>query len=235
MTSATSNVLSGPSHGTALFVEADRKTIRVRRRIKHHCTEAEWYDPIHRQARIDEAWRLTADTIRAEGETFLFPSPVTLYRDPLTGRVLFADIQLPHQGGPRWIDTQGRPLLVAPFTAGLVRESTTYAVWAEGPLPYFGAHEALAPPDPLQDRHLQRIRHQNRHLRSRIDPAIAPSFDPIALDAGHDEYIDFRIRGIFERDDLRTINSMQTGEAAKLVVAGETITIRDLDPVDLVD
>lgn len=230
-----SDTLTRPSTGVALFVEADRRTIAVRRRIKHHCTREEWANPARRLAKIAEAWRLTAANIRAEGETFTSPSPVVLYRAPLTGAVLFADIQLPHHGAPRWIDTQGRPLLFRPLTAGLIVERTTYAEWAEGPLPYFGAHSAVAAPDPLQDRHLQRIRHQNRFLREKIDAAIAPSFDPIALDAGHEEYVDFRVRGIFERPDLKTLDSKQTGEAAKLVLSDGTIEIRDHDPADLTE
>lgn len=219
----------------ALFVEADRRTILVRRRIKHHCTREEWANPARRLAKIAEAWRLTADTIRSEGETFVSPSPVTLYRHPATGAVVCADIALPSDRAPRWIDTYGYPLVFPPLLVGLVREQTTYAEWAEGPLDYTGAHEAVAGPDPLQDRELQRVRHQNRHLREKIDAAIAPSFDPIALDAGHEEFIDFRVRGIFERLDLRTIQSKQTGEAAKLILADGVIEIRDHNPLDLTE
>lgn len=231
-----SPVLTGPPQaGAALFVEADRKVIRVRRRIVHHCTREEWAHPALRAAKLAEAWRLTAANIRSEGETLVAPSPVVLYRDPLSGEVLFADIQLPHHGTPRWIDTQGRPLLLAPSTLGLVREPTTYAYWAEGPLPYRGEHEAIAAPDPLADRHLQWVRNRNAALRAAIDAAIVPSFDPIALDAGHPEYVDFRVRAICERSDLRTIASKQTGEAAKLVLADGTIEIRDHDPADLTE
>lgn len=230
-----SNVLTRPSTGAALFVEADRKVILVRRRIKHHCTSEEWAHPARRLAKIAECWRLTASTIRSEGETFVEPSPVVLYRNPVTGKVVVADIHLPSDPGPRWIDAKGVPLLFPPILLGLVREPTTYAHWAEGPLPYFGSHEAQAAPDPLQDRHLQRVRHQNAALREKIDAGIANSFDPIAMDAGHDEYVDFRVRGIFERSDLRTLASKQTGEAAKLVLADGTIDIRDHDPADLTE
>jgi hypothetical protein len=93
----------------------------------------------------------------------------------------------------------------------------------------------VAAPDPFQNRDLQRVRHQNRHLRDRIDAAIAPSLDPVALDAGHDEYVDFRVRGIFERSDLRVLQSKQTGEATKLLLADGTIEIRDHDPADLTE
>ena len=219
----------------ALFVEADHKVILVRRRIKHHCTREEWDIPARRLAKIAEAWRLTQDTIRSEGETLVTPAPVTLYRDPLSGAVVCADIQLPQDGRPRWIDAQGHPILFPPALFGLRRERTTYAEWAEGPLVYTGEHAAVAAPDPLQDRDLQRVRHQNAALRERIDAAIMPSFDPVALDAGHPEYVDFRVRGIFERPDLRTIQSKQTGEATRLVLAEGTIEIRDHNPADLTE
>lgn len=230
-----SNALTRPSSGAALFVELDRKVIMVRRRIKHHCTREEWDQPARRAAKIAEAWRLTADTIRSEGETFVEPSPVVLYRTPVTGKVVCADIRLPSDPGPRWIDAKGYPLLFPPSLAGLIREPTTYAHWAEGPLPYVGNHSAVAAPDPFSDRSLQRVRHQNAAIRERIDAAIAPSLDPIALDAGHPEYVDFRVRGIFERSDLRTLASKQTGEAAKLILVDGTITIRDHNPADLTE
>jgi hypothetical protein len=230
-----SDTLTRPSSGAALFVEADRKVILVRRRIKHHCTREEWDHPAQRAAKIAEAWRLTAATIRAEGETLVSPAPVTLYRAPFTGQVVCADIRLPSDPAARWIDAHGVPLLFPPFLFGLVREQTTYAEWAEGPLVYTGNHAAVAAPDPFQNRDLQRVRHQNRHLRDRIDAAIAPSLDPVALDAGHDEYVDFRVRGIFERSDLRVLQSKQTGEATKLLLADGTIEIRDHDPADLTE
>lgn len=228
-----SDVLTRPTGGTALFVEADRKTILVRRRIKHHCTREEWDSPSLRAAKIAEAWRLTATTIRSEGETLVSPSPVELYRDPITGAVVCADIRMPGQGA-RWIDVQGHPLLWPPRLIGLRRERTTYEHWAEGPLVYTGDHAAIAAAlDPLTQQSLQRVRHQNAALRAKIDAAVAPAFDPVALDAGHPEFVDFRVRGIFERSDLRTVQSKQTGEAARLILADGTVEIRDHDPADL--
>jgi hypothetical protein len=230
-----SDVLTRPTSGSALFVEADRKVIRARRGIKHHCTREEWSNPARRLAKIAEAWRLTAANIRAEGETLVSPAPVILYRHPITGQVALIDLIVAGPTGIRWRTATGAALVGTPLTLGLVHEETTYGVWAEGPLPYFGDHASVEAPDPLQDRHLQRIRHQNRYLREKIDAAIEPSFDPIALDAGHEEYVDFRVRGIFERYDLRTLQSKQTGEAAKLVLADGTIEIRDHDPADLTE
>lgn len=229
-----SDALTRPTGGSALFVEADRRTILVRRRIKHHCTREEWANPASRAAKIAEAWRLTAATIRAEGETLVSPSPVTLYRDPLTGAVVCADIRLPHHAGPVWINARGNALLLPPLLVGLRRERTTYEHWAEGPLVYTGDHAAVsAASDPLTVQSLQRVRHQNAALREKIDAASGPLFDPVALDAGHPEFVDFRVRGVFERSDLRTLQSKQTGEAAKLILADGTVEIRDHAPADL--
>jgi hypothetical protein len=47
--------------------------------------------------------------------------------------------------------------------------------------------------------------------------------------------VDFRVRGIFERSDLRVLQSKQTGEATKLLLADGTIEIRDHDPADLTE
>lgn len=228
-------MLTRPSSGTALFVEADRKIIRVRRRIKHHCTLEEWNDPIRRLAKIAEAWALTEANIRAEGETLVCPSPVTLYREPFSGDVVCADIQQPGDSGPKWIDAQGNRLLLPPLLLGLIREQTTYAAYAEGPLDYLGDHAAIASPDPLGDRSLQRVRHQNRHLREKIDAAIGGDDRGLAVDVGHEEYVDFRVRGVFERPDLRTIGSKQTGEATRLILESGTVEIRDLDPADITE
>lgn len=228
------NALTRPSSGVAVFVEADRKVILVRRRIKHHCTREEWDTPAHRARKIAEMWRLTEAHIRSEGERFVGPSPVTLYRDAL-GRVVCADIRLPHDPGPRWIDPQGRPLLLPPVLFGLRPEQTTYAHWVEGPLTYLGDHAAVLAPDPLGDRAVQRVRHQNAALREKLDAALGLDDRTLALDAGHPEYVDFRGRCIVERSDLRTLASKQTGEAAKLILADGTIEIRDHDPADLTE
>lgn len=228
----TATTEGGPARA-ALFVERDAETVRVRRRLKHHCTREEWGRPALRAAAIAACWRLSAN-LRAEGETLVAPAPVTLYRDPFTGAVVCADIRMPQDAGPRWIDPTGVPLL-APRTAGLVSERTTYEHWAEGPLPYTGDLEAVAPPDPTEDRDLQQVRHQNRWLRAAIDDALEPASDAIP----HDLYrptdlVDFRVRGVFSRLAPRVLESRQdTGGAAlnadaKVILDGQTFSVSEL-------
>lgn len=217
--------LSGavPSKGTALFVEQDKRTLLVRRVIVGTCTFGEWQSPIHRAAAIAGLWAL-APNIRSEGETLLGPSPITLYRHPVTGEVVCANVQT------YWIDPRGNRLIGTPSVFGLWPEETTYAHWAEGPRFYAGDHEAQAAPDPMQDRQLQEVRSRNRWLRDLIDPAIAPSFDPVARDAGKDDLMDFRVRAICARDDHRVLVSKQTGDAAIVLVDGERIGLDEIDP-----
>ena len=217
------DTLTQPSAGSALFVEQDRRTVLVRRIIVGTCTYGEWVNPIHRATAIACLWEAAAN-IRSEGETLLGPSPVTLYTHPVTGAVVYANVQT------HWIDPTGNRLLGKPLVLGLWPTETTYAQWAEGPRPYVGDHEALAPPDPLQDRQLQEVRSRNRWLRELIDPAIAPSFDPIAQDAGRDDLVDFRVRAICSRDDFRVLISKQTGDASAVLVDGEKITMDEIDP-----
>lgn len=223
------DTLTRPS-GTALFVEQDRRTVLVRRLCVGTCTREEWADPVRRQAAITALYALTVATIRSEEQAVVGPSPVILYRDPFLGRVLYADIRTPGDPAPRWIDPLGRPLLVRPPWLGLLREVSSYAAWAEGPRAYVGDHEALPAPSPLEDRQLQEVRHRNRWLRELIDPAIAPSFDPIARDAGHEELVDFRIRVVCRQDDHRVLISKQTGDAAAVLVDGERIGLDEIDP-----
>lgn len=229
MQSATTG---GPTRA-ALFVERDPEYVLVERKIRHHCTREEWANPVYRQAAISEAWRL-ADNIRSEGDYLITPSPVTLYCEPMTGGVVCADVQTPQDGGPKWIDAQGTKLLGPPQLVGLMRTRTTYAQWAEGPLPYTGDHEALAGPDPLADTETQRVRHQNRWLRQAIDDALEPALDPVARDAGHTEYVDFRVRGIFRRRAPRVLETRQDvgGSAlngdAKIVLDGQTYSVSEL-------
>jgi hypothetical protein len=217
------NALTRPT-GTALFVEQDRRALMVRRVLVGTCTYAEWMNPAHRAAAIAGLWAL-APNIRSEGETLLGPAPVTVYRDPITGAVVCADIQT------HWIDARGNRLIFPPSTLGLLRSATTYAEWAEGPRVYVGDHEAQMAPSPLEDRQLQEVRSRNRWLRELIDPALAPSFDPIAPDAGRDDLVDFRVRAICSRDDHRVLISKQTGDASAVLVDDERIGLDEIDPM----
>lgn len=215
--------LTRPTAGTTLFVEQDQRTLLVRRIMVGTCTLSEWHNPMHRAAAIAALWKI-APNVRSDDETLLGPAPVTLYRHPVTGAVVCADVQT------HWIDALGNRLFGRPLTLGLLPEKTTYANWAEGPRPYVGDHEALAPADPRLDRHLQEVRHRNSWLRALIDPAIAPSFDPIAQDAGRDDLVDFRVRAICSRADHRVLISKQTGDAAAVLVDGEKVGLDEIDP-----
>lgn len=217
------DTLSRPSTGATLFVEQDQRTLLVRRIMVGTCTIAEWNSPARRAAAIAGLWAI-AGNVRSEGETVLGPAPVTLYRNPFTGAALYADIQ------NGWIDARGNRLLFQPSTFGLLKEQTSYAQWAEGPRLYVGDHEALPAPSPLEDRQLQEVRHRNSWLRALIDPAIEPSFDPIAQDAGRDDLVDFRVRAICSRLDHRVLISKQTGDAATVLVDGERIGMDEIDP-----
>lgn len=223
---------SGPTRA-ALFVERDPEYVLVERKIRHHCTRDEWNTQAYRQAAIATAWRL-ADNIRSEGDYLVTPSPVTLYREPFSGAIVCADIQTPQDDGPRWIDAQGVKLLAPPSLLDLKRERTTYAQWAEGPLPYAGDHEAIAAPDPFLDRETQQVRHQNRWLRTAIDDAAEPALDPIAREMGHPEFVDFRVRGIFRRRAVRVLETRQdTGGSAlngdaKVILDGQRFAVSEL-------
>lgn len=216
--------------GTALFVERDRETERVIRRIKHHCTIEQWNDPARRAAAIAEAWQL-AENIRSEGCTLVSPLPVTLFSDPFTGQALYAFVHKSPDAGD-WIDPRTGATLLAVSTAGMVQTRTSYAAWAEGPLPYTGEMEGLAPPDPFRDRETQAARHKNRALREAIDAAAEPALDAIPHDlwggTGATGFIDFRVRGLFSRQVVRVIESRQTDGDAKIVLDGQAFSVTEL-------
>jgi hypothetical protein len=195
----------------------------VRRRIKHACTLEQWRSPAHRAEKIEEAWRLAIDTIRAEGFEFVTPAPVTLYRD-LFGRVVLADISMP--GEPLWIDPQGRVIL-APSVQGLIPTRTTYAKWAEGPLPYTGDAPDAAP-DPLRDRNLQYLRNQNSALRAVIDASLESARDAIPQDIAFRGIVDFRIRGVFSTAAPAIFDSKQTNRESAVRLDGQMVDVDDL-------
>jgi hypothetical protein len=213
-----------PTKGTTLFVERDRARVRIIRKVVGTCTLSEWRHPVHRQAAIDGLWSALAGSIRSENQALIGPLPVSVWSDPMTGTDVLA------HNGRAWIDARGNPLLGQPSTAGLVRRRTTYAHWAEGPRAYAGDHAPEDAPSPLLDRQLQEVRSRNRWLRDLIDPAIAPSFDPVAKDAGKDDLVDFRVRAIVEADDYRVLVSAQTGDAAIVLDDGDRIGLDEIDP-----
>lgn len=224
-----SNRLTRPS-GTVLHVVADQTYLHVGRRLIGTCTREEWASPSHRRLAIARAWDQAVKAIRAEDEEFVSWRIVTLYHDPLapngTDDVYLADISLP--GMPAtWITPMGRPVLVPDrlVLARCIKERTSYARWAEGPLPHV-THDPIAAPTPDDDRDVQWLRHQNSALRDLIDTALAPSeWAPLANDAGDDALVDFRIRGVFRRQDYSQLISKQTGEVSGLLIGGGTVEV----------
>lgn len=216
---------SGPTR-PAVFVQRDSQKHFVRRRIRHACTLEEWKSPAHRAAKIAEAWSMTINTIGAEGLEFVTALPVTLYRDPTTSLVVVADIRTPGDPGPIWIDRYGTTILF-PDTTGCIRENTTYMRWAEGPLPYMGDAPTAAK-DPLDDRYLQYLRHQNCALREMIDNSMAGSRDAIPQDAKYNGTVDFVVRGAFLMKTPDVFESKQTNTESSVKLDGHMVEIGDL-------
>lgn len=214
----------------ALFVERDREVTHVIRRLKHHCTVEAWNNPLQRAAAIAECWRLSS-SIRSEGQTLVSPLPVTLYADPVSGDVLYAYVHTSEASG-KWIDPKTGATLLCVSTVGLVKQATSYATWAEGPLPYTGELDGQAPPDPFADRDLQAARHKNRWLRAAIDEAAAPALDAIPHDlwagSAATGFVDFRVRGLFSQPQVRVLESKQADGDAKLVLDGQAFSVTEL-------
>lgn len=214
------SIEGGPTR-PALFIEQDSEQRVIRRRIVHACEQDRWFHQGHRQAAIREAWDLARSTVGAENMQFIAPAPVTLYCDPRTGAVRYADIRHPGESAPRWIDPLGRQVRF-PMTDGLVTIRTSYMHWAEGPLPYMGEapHDA---PDPLADRNIQYIRNQNSSLRAVIDSALAAANDKIPQDVVIQGWVDFRVRGYFSINELPSFVSKQTNQEALVKIDGQMV------------
>lgn len=221
---APQNALTRPS-GTVLHVEADRTTITVRRNIQGTCTREEWESPAHRRLAIARAWQHAIEAIRSDDETFVTWAPVALWCEPLTGRVVYADARLPQEADGKWLTPDGRKLLVRPRLDGLVCRRTTYARWAEGPLPHVST-TMQAGHTPDQDRDVQYLRHLNGDLRALIDGALSPSeWAEEANTKVDDGLVNFRIRGVFQRSDYRQLISKQTGEASGLLIGSGAVEV----------
>lgn len=219
--------LTRPS-GTALHVERDRSYVVARRSLRGTCTRDEWNSPAHRRLAIARAWEKAVAALKSEGEELVSFSPVTLYRDA-DGTVVCADVTLP--GGDRkYVAPDGTPLLASPATLALYRrERTTYARWAEGPLPHLSLDMAAAP-TPDDDRDLQYVRHQNAGLRALIDGALGPAeWAPRANTVVDDGLVDFRIRAVIRRPDIRRFDSKQTGQVSAVELAGQVFNADAFD------
>ena len=219
----TTAVETAPVGSTpALYVERDRAYVTVRRRLVGTMTRAEWDDVAHRATSLQAAWTAGIAAIRVDGEEFVTHAPLMLYRHPIGGAVVCADIG---QGVARHlIAPTGETMARVPSPPrGLtwVRERTTYATWAEGPLPH-RTYDMDAAPTPHDDRIVQELRHQNRALREMIDAALGPAefADAARPMPTTDDLVDFRIRGVFRRLDFRVLVSKQdAGRGSKLITA----------------
>ena len=203
-----------------LFVERDTAWLLVRRRMVGTMTRLEWDKPVHRVAALQATWTAAQAAMRVNDEEFVTHAPVVLYRHPLTGAVACADID--RGAGRELITPTGKPLERLPHPPqGMTwtRERTTYATWAEGPLPH-RVYDMPEAPTPFGDRAVQQLRHQNGALRDLIDGALGPAeFADMTRDTPTlDDLVDFRIRGVFRRRDYRVLVSKQDSEQGSKIL-----------------
>lgn len=221
---------------TVAFVERPSETIAVVRRVRGTCLAEAWDRPDARRAAVADALEAAVRQIGASGPyTFVAPAPVSLYCHPITGEPLVAFINVgPPEG--RWITPQGKPFDEAPYAetlAKLVRLNTSYASWAEGPLFHVDLASAFVSEQVALPLEMQQLRAQNGALRDVIDAHMGPS-DRVspAQDATADHgLVDFRLRLIFTTPSLRILDSLQTGEASK-VIAGDGSVLDHFDEVE---
>jgi hypothetical protein len=154
------------------------------------------------------------------------PTPVTLYRDPLTHTVVCADISLPGQPS-RLVTPTGQPALahLADLALTYAVERTTFARWAIGPLPHLDL-DMRAAKTPDEDRDIQYLRNQNGALRELIDASLAPSeWAPEANTVRADDgLVDFRVRGVVRRRDFKRFDSKQGAGVSGIVLDGKLMT-----------
>ena len=219
-------VSTGPTR-PLLYVERDPSYVLVRRRMIGTMTRAEWDAPQHRETAIRAAWLKAIDGLRGDGEHFVVEAPVVLYRHPTAGTVVAADVT--PMGARRQIisSTGARLADIPPPPLGLrwVVERTSYARWAEGPLPH-RSYDMEPAPSRSRDRALQEVRHRNRALRDLIDRALGPAeLADVAWTMPSDisALVDFRIRGVFRRRDYRVLVSKQDAERGSKIILSDGI------------
>lgn len=201
---------------TLLHVERDRTYSLVRRRLRASCPRDQWFSIAGRREALARAIPLGIAAVQSDGpHEFVAPCPVTVVISPVGQQVVYADISLPG-GPPELVYPDGRRLTFAPVVPSALRWRTTYAEWAEGPLPHVELMDDDEP-DPLPDS-IQRIRHQNAALRARIDAALEGQRGPVARNADPN-LVDFRIRLIFKCPSPRILESRQGGGLALLADA----------------
>ena len=211
---------------TALYVERDPSYLLVRRRMLGTMTRAEWDSPALRQAALDRCWAMAERAIRSEDEELVSACPVALYCHPTSGAVAYANLN-PTGRRPQWVDSIGRPLErlpIEPLGLGWTRLNTTYATWAEGPLPHVEP-DMLPARSALDDPDVQAIRSQNSGLRDLIDGALSPAnFAPMPrLMPTTDDRVDFRVRGVCQRKDFRVLRSLQDEAQGSKILTSEGV------------
>ncbi len=208
---------------TALFVQQDAETVLVRRSLRATCYREEWDVPRFRQAAIDKAWAAGVVAMKAVGDyTFITPSPVTLYRDK-AGEVLYADIRTAATAPAHLIWPDGRNISFLPALLPGAVQRTTYAHFAEGPLPHI---ELMAGPGGLSDDDKRIIDSMpNSALRERARQALEGAGTSTEARTAPDmrERVDFMIRGIFSIPDNTVLVSKQSDQGSKLVLPGGSV------------
>jgi hypothetical protein len=210
----------------ALFVERDTQYVARTRKLRGTMTREEWHHPGHRQAAITAAAKMALAHIKQSEATAepIAPVPVILYCSPTSGAVIVADIGSGRSPGtPIYITSTGDNLIIPPPIEHAVVRRTTYARWAEGPLPHVEMGMLDAPQADM-DPELQRLRAQNPMIRKAIDTylrdasnAQMPRMHSLSKDS---DLIDFRIRWVFRCAVPRMLDSKQATSAKMITHDG---------------
>ncbi len=214
----------------ALFVERDIQYVARTRKLRGTMTREEWRHPGHRQAAITAATKMALAHIKQSDATAepIAPLPVVLYCDSKSGAVFLVDIGSGRAPGtPIWIKPDGENLFIPPrLNMSLVTiRRTTYARWAEGPLPHIEMGLLDAPMADM-DPELQRLRAQNSAIRQAIDTYMQdasnsqmPRMHSLSKDS---DLVDFRIRWVFRCSAPRVFDSKQA-TSAKMITPHDGI------------
>lgn len=223
---------------TALFIENDIAWVPVIRKLRGECTLEEWNTPAHRDAAVARVWRDGIANIRSEDEFFITHHPVVLYLRRSDQQLLAADIRQKRSDPPCFIDAKGLPLFHTYLPpSDVVRVKTTYAHWAEGPLPHYEG-EVSAAPTPDTDRELQYLLNQNSAIREAVEKAMGPGdyADQSLVFDSSKGMVDFRVRGFFKRREYRQLQSKQVEDSLGKLITHDGIVDMDdgLEEKDLV-
>jgi hypothetical protein len=207
---------------TNLYVQRDPRYVVVRRSLRYSCTREEWESPRWRQQAIDRAWARGLEAIRATGQhEFVAAAPVVLYK--ILDKVVYANIARPGQP-PELILPDGERMDPSKAIRAMASVGTTYAKWAEGPLPNLKLTDEST--GGMSDEDRRAIESQRGIIRERMKQAIeGPGMAPIAGDVAEleTEMVDFRIRGYFKVPDYTVLLSRQQGGESKVITSDGVI------------